>query len=264
MRRRVRGIDRLQTQFQRSSAEYTKFIVKRFLLLARRNQHDNLREKMSRLGLECCRPVTLGGVVIFRLPSDVCPFITQFSNSTSRPTAVSFATRLRQSETLGRIRPRAQSGRTCDHHRRQASGRDRGRCAEWEICNEWQRNRHHHHRLDLEALGLEEELGNYRYHYHQEAIIGSEKDHSLVVDGSGGRRASTTAFTERERLRIEKETSLAKPQRRCLRRKKVEEDADDENDGDTCDDREREVHAGVKPAFVAARSGRNSNMSVCM
>jgi hypothetical protein len=87
MRRRVCGIDRLQTQFQRSSAEYTKFIVKRFLLLARRNQHDNLRERMSRLRLECCRPVTLDGVAIFRLPSDVCPFINQFSNSTSRLTA---------------------------------------------------------------------------------------------------------------------------------------------------------------------------------
>jgi hypothetical protein len=38
-------------------------------------------------------------------------------------------------ETLGRVRPRAQSGCPCDQNRRPASGGDRGGCAEWEICD---------------------------------------------------------------------------------------------------------------------------------
>jgi hypothetical protein len=35
-----------------------------FPLPERRNQHDNLKERMSRRRLECCHPVTLDGVAI--------------------------------------------------------------------------------------------------------------------------------------------------------------------------------------------------------
>jgi hypothetical protein len=67
----VRRIDRLQTHSQRSrDIPRSKFIQRRFLLPARRNQHDNRKDRMAQCRLGCCHPVTLDGVATFRLPSD--------------------------------------------------------------------------------------------------------------------------------------------------------------------------------------------------